>query len=480
MEFSDPAYWLARLVFQRLLGAVYLLAFLSTLNQFRALCGERGLLPAPEFLRVAGFRRAPSLFHFRYSDRLASVAAGAGMVLSAAVVAGLPDRVPLPVAMAVWAGLWGLYLSFVNAGQTFYGFVWEMLLLEAGFLAIFLGNASIAPPILIVFLLRWVLFRLEVGAGLIKVRHDPAWRDLTALYYHHETQPIPNRFSWRFHHLPEGVHKLEVAGNHFAQLVVPFGLFCPQPVASIAGLVVIVTQLWLTASGNFAWLNLLTIALATTALDGRVLGAALPVHHGALGAGPWWFTASVVALTLVMAVLSVRPARNMVSKQQVMNAAYNRFFLGNTYGLFGRITRVRAEVVLEGADDERLGPDTVWKAYEFKAKPGAPARRPRQVAPYHLRLDWLMWFAAISPLYAEAWFVPLVMRLLENDAATLRLLAGNPFAERPPRYVRARLYTYRFTTPEERRQTGNWWSRQLVGEYLPPVTRRGPFVAAAS
>jgi len=469
-SFYEPEYWLARLAFQRLLGVVYLVAFLSTFNQFRALCGEHGLLPARRFLKAAGTRRAPSLFHAHYSDRFARTVAATGAVLAAAVVAGAVERAPLPLNMLVWATLWVLYLSFVNAGQSFYGFTWEMLLLEAGFLAVFLGNEATAPPILIVLLLRWLLVRLEVGAGLIKIRHDPAWRDLTALYHHHETQPLPNRLSRWFHQLPKPLHRIEVAGNHVAQLILPFGLFLPQPGASIAAAAIILTQLWLMASGNFAWLNLLTIALATTALDGRLLAAVLPVHPVPAGAGPGWFTTLVLGLAALIAFLSWPPIRNMASRHQVMNAAYNRLFLGNTYGLFGRITRVRPEVIIEGTDDEWPGPATEWKPYEFKAKPGDVSRRPRQVAPYHLRLDWLMWFAALSPRYAESWFVPLVVKLLEGDPGTLRLLAGNPFPDRPPRFVRARLYHYRFATPEERRRTGAWWSRELVGEYLPPVT----------
>src|SRR5947209_10181479 len=214
MNFYEPGYWPARLVFERCIGLVYLVAFISTLNQFRALCGEHGLLPAPPHLRRAGVRRAPSIFHIRYSDRLATVSAGIGTVLSAAVVAGLVDGLPLWAAMVVWTALWALYLSFVHAGQMFYGFVWEMLLVEAGFLAIFLGGAAIAPPVLVLFLLRWLLVRLEVGAGLIKLRHDSAWRDPTALCFHHETQPLPNRLSWWFHHLPGPVHRIEAAGNH--------------------------------------------------------------------------------------------------------------------------------------------------------------------------------------------------------------------------------------------------------------------------
>ncbi|MGQ4596616.1 lipase maturation factor family protein [Nocardia sp. R6R-6] len=471
--FYDSGYVLARLVFERLLGLVYLIAFISTVAQFPTLCGDRGLLPAPRYLRAAGFRRSPSLLHLHYSDRLAAALAALGVVLSGAVVLGLLDRTPLPVAMAAWAVLWVLYLSFVNAGQAFYGFVWEMLLLEAGFLAIFLGNAATAPPIAVVLLLRWLLVRLEVGAGLIKVRNDPAWRDLTALCYHHETQPIPNRFSWYFHHLPKPIHRLEAVGNHAVQLIVPFGLLCPQPVASVAAGIIIVTQLWLIISGNFAWLNLLTIALATLALDGRFLAALLPIEPTPSPDGPMWFTILATILTLAMIALSWAPVRNMASRHQVMNAAFNRLYLGNTYGLFGHVTRTRLELVIEGTD-EQPGPDATWQAYEFKAKPGTLTRRPRQVAPYHLRLDWLIWFAAMSPMYAEAWLLSMVVKVLEGDRATLRLLAANPFPRQPPKYLRILLYVYRFTTREERRRTGAWWTRRLVGEYLPPATLRAP------
>ncbi|MEV6101824.1 lipase maturation factor family protein [Nocardia sp. NPDC051981] len=466
--FYDSGYVLARLIFERLLGLVYLVAFLSTFAQFRALCGEQGLLPAPRYLRFAGFRAAPSVFCFHYSDRFARALAALGAVGSAGVVLGVADVAPLPLAMMVWMALWALYLSFVNAGQAFYGFVWEMLLLEAGFLTVFLGNAATAPPIAVVMLMRWLLLRLEVGAGLIKLRNDPAWRDFTALCYHHETQPLPNRFSWYFHHLPTPIHRLEALGNHVAQLIVPFGLLFPQPIATGSAAIIIATQLWLMVSGNFAWLNLLTIALATLALDGRLLAAALPVRLAHPVPGPGWFTIIVTILTLVMAVLSWAPVRNMASRHQMMNAAFNRLYLGNTYGLFGHIIRHRFELVIEGTDDEP-GPEATWSVYEFKAKPGTVSRRPRQVAPYHLRLDWLMWFAAISPLRAEAWFVALVVKLLRGDAPTLRLLASNPFPQRPPKYVRALLYLYRFTTRDERRRTGAWWTRRYLGQYLPPA-----------
>jgi hypothetical protein len=197
-----PDYWLARLVFQRALAGIYLVAFLVAAHQFRPLLGERGLLPVTEFVRAVPFRRSPSLFHFRYSDRLLGAVAWGGVALAAAALLGLPDTWPIPITMLLWAALWALYLSIVIVGQTFYSFGWETLLLETGFLAIFLGPTWTAPPLTLMWLLRWLLFRVEFGAGLIKIRGDPCWRDLTCLYYHHETQPMPGPLSWYFHHLP--------------------------------------------------------------------------------------------------------------------------------------------------------------------------------------------------------------------------------------------------------------------------------------
>ena len=375
------------------------------------------------------------------------------------------------MSVAVWLAMWALYLSIVNVGQAFYGFGWETLLLEAGFLAVLLGPAGTAPPTLVLWLYRWLLFRVEFGAGLIKLRGDPCWRDLTCLDYHHETQPLPGPLSWFFHHLPRPLHRAEVLANHVTQLVVPFGLFAPQPVAGIAALAIVVTQAWLLVSGNFSWLNLITIVLATAALDGALLDAVLPVDPPATLAGPaGWQQAAVVALTVVVALLSIRPARNLLGRRQLMNASFDPLRLVNTYGAFGAITRVRREVVLEGTDDPAPGPATTWREYQCKAKPGDPRRRPRQIAPYHLRLDWLLWFAAMSPPSGHPWTARLVMRLLEHDPATRRLLGRpDPFPDHPPALVRARLYRYRFTTPAERRQTGAWWSRDLVGEYLPPL-----------
>jgi hypothetical protein len=461
--FAAPGSWLGRLLFQRGLAAVYVIAFLTAANQFRPLIGERGMLPVPRFVALTPFRHSPSLFHLRYSDRLFSAVAWLGVLLSAAVAAGAADAVPLWASMLMWAVLWALYLSIVNVGQTWYAFGWESLLLETGFLAVFLGNERIAPPVLVMWLLRWLLFRVEFGAGLIKMRGDRCWRDLTCLYYHHETQPMPGPLSWFFHHLPKPLHRAEVAANHFAQLVVPVALFTPQPVAAVAAGAIVVTQLWLVLSGNFAWLNWLTIVLALSAV------VPAPRPPPGFAATPVWYEGLVIAVTALVAVLSYWPARNLAGRGQLMNYSFNRLHLVNAYGAFGSINRLRQEVVIEGTDDAEITDDTVWKEYEFKGKPGDVRRMPRQFAPYHLRLDWLMWFAGISAGYAQPWFLPFVARLLVNDPATLRLLRSSPFPGSPPTHVRARLYLYRFTDWRQLRTTGAWWERTLVREYLPPT-----------
>jgi hypothetical protein len=331
--------------------------------------------------------------------------------------------------------------------------------------------------VLTLYLLRWLLFRLEFGAGLIKLRGDPCWRDLTCLYYHHETQPMPGPLSWHFHHLPRPLHRIEVAANHVTQLVVPIALFAPQPVAGAAAAIMIVTQLWLVVSGNFAWLNWLTIVLAFAALPDDWLAPVLPGSaHPSVGT-PVAFAVIVCVLAAVVVVLSYWPVANLLSQHQRMNASFNRWHLVNSYGAFGSVTKTRYEIVVEGTSDLAPGQESHWREYEFHGKPGDPRRRPRQFAPYHLRLDWLMWFAALSPGYAEPWFTTFVQRLLEGDRDVSRLLRRDPFRDDPPRFVRARLYRYRFTTRTERARTGDWWVRERTGEFLPPVTLRGSRLA---
>ncbi len=464
-------YEVGRQIVQRGVAAVYLIAFLSAAAQFPALLGEKGLMPVPAFLERAGHRAGPSLFHRRYSDRLLLAVAWTGAAVSGLLVLGLPQAGPPWLPLAAFLGVWWLYTSIVNVGQTFYGFGWESLLLEAGFIVAFLGSDEVAPPFLVLLMIRWLVFRLEFGAGMIKMRGDRSWRDLTALYYHHETQPMPNPASRFFHLLPRPLHRVEVAGNHVTQLAVPFLLFAPQPVAGFAALVMIVTQGWLVLSGNFAWLNTLTIILAFGAVPDSFYEAVFPALDlsGSYAPTPLWFTLVVVLAMLLLAYLS-RPALvNLFARRQLMNASFNRWHLGNAYGAFGSVTQVRYEVIVEGTLDD-VGPGAQWREYEFKGKPGDPSRMPRQFAPYHLRLDWMMWFLALGS--DGGWFTPFLAKLLQADPLILKLLRKDPFDGARPRYVRARIFVYRFATREEKRRTGLVWIREPEGVLVSPASLR--------
>jgi hypothetical protein len=469
--FSDTDYWLTRFVFQRSLACIYLIGFSVAVNQFLPLCGEKGLTPAQLFLKEVKFWDAPSIFWIDSSDRAFLAAAWIGVVLSLMAVSGLSDALGVWVSLLVWALLWLLYLSFVNVGQIWYSFGWETLLLEAGFLTIFLGPGGAKVPVVIVWLLRWLLFRLMFGAGLIKMRGDQCWRDLTCMMYHYETQPMPNPLSWYFHQLPPWFLKSAVLFNHFTELIVPFGYFFPGRVGAAAGAITIVFQLLLIISGNFSWLNWLTIVLCIACFGDRYfawlpLKALSPLHDYVA------LRAAVYPLTVVVLILSIKPALNLLARRQMMNASFEPLHLVNTYGAFGSITKTRYEVAVEGTMDPKA--ETGWLEYRFKGKPGEIDRTPPIIAPYHLRLDWLMWFAPFGPCDSSPWLLTFMEKLLEDDKPVLSLLRLNPFADKPPRFVRASLYEYHFTTPEEKAETGAIWRRSYVGLFCPLMGEQPP------
>jgi hypothetical protein len=376
----------------------------------------------------------------------------------------------------------------MQIGQLFWGYGWESLLLETGFLAIFLVSPwrlrpfseRESPPKLVIWLLRWLAFRLMLGAGLIKLRGDPCWRELTCLYTHYETQPLPNPLSWYLNQSPHWVHKAGVLFNHYAELVAPFLLFGPRPARLVGGASIVVFQIFLILSGNLSWLNWLTITVTVASLDDRaVLWLCPPVLRDRIAKLAHAVPAStlrsgaMVGLAIVIGVLSINPVANLFSSAQLMNSSFEPFHIVNTYGAFGSVLRERYEIIVEGTTDEDLE-QARWQPYEFRCKPGDPARRPCVVAPYQYRIDWQMWFAAMSDYRHNPWFVHFVYKLLLGDPGVLGLLEKNPFPLGPPKYVRAELYRYEFTRWSDK--TGQYWKRERVGSYLPALSADEPAV----
>jgi hypothetical protein len=485
---NGATYWLTRFVLLRLLGVIYAVAFLAAANQLVPLIGEHGLLPVGAFLgRVsealgsptAGFLRLPSLFWLGHSDEALLIVSWTGFAVACLVAAGFANALLLAL-------LWALYMSIVHVGQDWYGYGWELQLLETGFLAIFLCPLldprpfpRREPPMAVIWLLRWLAFRIMVGAGLIKFRGDPAWRSLTALDYHFETQPIPNPLSRWFHFLPRPALRIGTGFNHAAELGAPWFAFGPRVARHVAGGVIILFQLTIILSGNLSFLNWLTIVPALACLDDWVWSRVLPrtlVQRALVArenAEPSRTLLHVSwGLAAVIALLSVRPCANLLSAGQIMNTSFDPLELVNTYGAFGTVGRERLNVVFEGTAAETPDSSSDWKPYPYAALPVALDARPRQIAPYQPRLDWQMWFAAMGSPAEYPWTVHLVSKLLRNDRGALSLFASNPFPGQPPRFVRATLYRYRFADPVK--APGRWWERERLGEWLPPLSVDDP------
>jgi hypothetical protein len=479
---ASRSYWLTRFVILRLLGFVYAVAFLVAINQALPLMGSNGLLPVGTYLDrisvilgsgASGFFRLPSVFWFAHSDGFLLTAAWIGFLLSCVVIAGFCNAPMMGV-------IWFLYMSFVHAGQEWYGYGWEIQLCETGFLAIFLCPLTDLrpfpkrpPPFAIIVLFRWLICRIMLGAGMIKIRGDDIWRSGTALYYHFETQPLPGPFTRWFHFLPHWALQAGVWFNWLAELIAPFFVFWPRVGRHIAGVIIILLQVILILSGNLSFLNWLTIVPALACFDDGFWAKVLPrrlvlrAQRASLAAVPsrgMLTTAWIVTALVVM--LSVQPAFNILSPRQVMNTSFDPLDLVNTYGAFGSVGRERLNVVFEGTSDADSSDNANWKPYLYKGLPVLTDKRPPQVAPYQLRLDWQMWFAAMESPEEYPWTRFLIWKLLHNDAGALSLFAANPFPGSPPRYVRAVLYRYSFVEPGQ----GDFWRRERLGLWLPPVS----------
>jgi hypothetical protein len=476
----------SRWLFLRLLGLVYLVAFLSLAVQITGLVGDHGILPAREFLDRAhelyGWRAyglLPTLAWVSPGDAFLSLLCWSGVLISLLLAGGF-----VPAAAA--ALLWILYLSLTTAGQTFLQFQWDALLLEAGLLAILYAPVSLRsrlafdsePPAVVRWAVWSLAFKLTFLSGITKILSgDTTWAHWTALTFHYETQPIPAWTSWFVYQWPEVFHHWSTAAMFVVELGAPWFVFAPPRFRRLrltACVLMIGLQAGIAATGNYGFFNLLTIVLYLAVLDDRTLErftsrsverSEQPVTGRA--ASIWRITVNVAAagvmivsvLTLFREMDATRGRRGLIAGEwsDGILESVSAFNSINGYGLFRVMTTERPEIVIEVSDD-----GTMWREYEFRWKAGNVMRRPRFVEPHMPRLDWQMWFAALDPRSAQGWLERLLARLLNGDADVVSLLGPNPLAGRP-RYVRLVYYRYHFTSASERAATGAWWKREFLG-----------------
>ncbi|MFZ0962521.1 MAG: lipase maturation factor family protein [Terriglobia bacterium] len=486
-HFERPSFSLATWLFLRLMGVIYFFAFLSLAMQILGLIGQNGILPAKEYLSLINSRVGserywafPTLAWLNSGDTMLQLMSVGGAIGSVLLVF---DIAPILILCILWI----LYLSLVTVGQDFLAFQWDSLLLEAGFLAIFIapwhlwprGSPRVPPPRVPRWLLWFLLFRLMFSSGVVKLASgDPTWRNLTALEYHYYTQPLPTPIAWYFHLAPAWFQHGSVVVMFFIELAAPFLIFAPRLWRFVGGSCLNLLQLLIALTGNYAFFNLLTLALCVLLFDDASLRRFFPraMAERRRGATPTarrfslrrWVT-TPVALTIFAAGLL--QLADLLSVEWLPPSAFQLLSdlqpvrIVNSYGLFAVMTTSRPEIIIEGSNDGET-----WLDYEFKFKAGDKRRAPRWVEPLQPRLDWQMWFAALGDYRSSPWFTELMRRLLEGSPPVLALLERNPFPHSPPKYLRALIYDYRFTSWSERRAQGEWWHRRLLGGYFPAVS----------
>ncbi len=482
------SYVLTRQLILRLLGFVYVFAFLGLILQGPALLGSHGLTPAATFVELrqgdgATFWDLPSMFMWGASDGALTAWAYVGFVLSLALVAGYAN---LPSMLL----LWFIYGSYERVGQLWFGFGWEIQILETTLIAAFLCHPwdprplrAPPPPIVPIVLMRWLVFRIMIGAGLIKLRGDACWTDLTCLDWHFETQPIPNPLSPLYHHLPHAVLAVGVLFNHVVEIVAPIVVVGPRKFRLVAGILMASFQLVLVSSGNLAFLNWLTLVPILACFDDDAILRLTPrrlrewlVARRSTGAPSRTQRYLCYAFAVLVAIKSVAVVDNLFfAEHQAMNRDFDAWSLVNTYGAFGSVGNQRYELVIEGTlADDPDAPDDRWRPYELPCKPGDIHRRPCILGPYHRRLDWLIWFSAMNERPRDPWLVHLVWKLLDGDTL-IRGQLHDPFDGTPPRWVRIRRYRYKL----EPYSADTWWSRELVDpDWLRPVSHDDPELRA--
>jgi lipase maturation factor 1 len=456
----------ARSLFLRGLALIYLIAFASLLPQMSGLIGAHGILPVHDYLETvhsdygsSSYTLFPTLAWLDSSDTFIKGLVWAGVAFSLCLLAGL---IPLPATIFSFL----LYLSLDTVGQVFYSFQWDALLLETGFAAILLAPWGLRPsysapvPRVTLWVFRFLIFRLMLESGAAKLLSgDTTWRNLTALKYHYETQPLPTPVAWYAHQVPILVQKLSVIGVFVVELIAPFFFFTKRRVRVVAAIAAIALQLMIALTGNYTFFNLLTILLCVFLFNVKT-AERTPAILSVVG---------VVLITLGMIQLVTMSGIVPELPRPIawIQLHADTFHVMSQYGLFANMTTTRPEIIIEGSDD-----GVQWKAYEFKYKPGDVKRRLPWVAPYQPRLDWQMWFAALSSPQQNPWFSRLIVRLLEGQPEVTNLLAVNPFPGKPPHFIRAEVYDYHFTDWSTRRTTGAIWSRNPLGEYFPVVSLR--------
>jgi predicted DCC family thiol-disulfide oxidoreductase YuxK len=457
-------------LFLRLLAAIYLIAFGSLAVQVTGLIGSRGILPVGGYLAAVsktlgmrGYWSMPTIFWLGHrwlgdGDRFLQAAAIAGAAVALLLLLG--------ILKAGWERLllvclYILYLSFSTAGQDFLSFQWDSLLLETGFLAMFLGNSRC-----VILLFRWLLFRLMFLSGVVKLTsHDPVWRDFTALAFHYMTQPLPTPLAWYMYQLPLAVQRFSTAVTLFIELAIPFLFFAPRPWRFVGAALALFLQVLIFLTGNYTFFNLLTISLCVFLFDDRALEK---LHLKARATRT--HAIAVWAVAIVILVLSVSEIdqtyfETSPDAESALVRVAGPFQIANTYGLFASMTTTRPEITIQGSND-----GVTWLDYDFPYKPGDLRQPPHWVAPYQPRLDWQMWFAALSDYRASPWFTNLMVRLLQGSPDVLDLFKKNPFPSGPPKYIRAQLFQYSFTDFATRRATGDWWKREPEGLYFPQIS----------
>ncbi len=476
---EPPTYALINWIFLRALGLIYLIAFVSLWTQIDGLIGHDGILPADELmpaishqfdLQGIGWERYhqwPTLCWFDSSDGFLHFQCAAGTVLAALLIVGVA---PVPCLVLLWL----LYLSLATINLVFLGFQWDNLLLETGFLAIFFAPLhwrprAAAPSRLVLWWLRLLLFKLMFSSGCVKwLSADPSWRNLTALTFHYQTQPLPIWTAWYANQLPLWFQKFSCAGMFAIELGAPWLIFAPRRLRFLGAAALAALQFLIMLTGNYTFFNWLALALCLLLLDDQALRPrklARLFRPARPSTQSGWPAKAIIPLTIVVILLTVAQIASVFGIPSVVAAGLAPFRSFNSYGLFAVMTTTRHEIEVEGSDD-----GVHWLAYEFKYKPGDVNRPPSLVAPFQPRLDWQMWFAALGTYQDNPWLVRFCERLLQGSPDVLALLAKNPFPQKPPRFVRASLYDYRFTNTAERHASGAWWKREFIGEYLPPIS----------